>query len=276
MDIVSVDGVNYEKASSLAKDFKYTSDYIGQLCRARKVDAQLVGRTWYVNRVSLEAHRKTRYTKIEDNLSEKTFEYKVKINKSRIDVEPTLSKKTKRLLDKNKNFAKRIDWKPVKYEYDSSDLIPSLVTDSRKINIDLAEANKVLVKKVSKNSTLVPEDLPIVSLSGDLNVVSLDSEYDVNEEVLENKNFEKPLADNFTPSEKPNLNTRVTSFDLNDDDSNEFRLKRTISWLFVMFLSLSLFATLFIDLRIVAGINYYDTSFRFSLEVFQSIFNLFL
>lgn len=276
MDIVSVDGVNYEKASSLAKDFKYTSDYIGQLCRARKVDAQLVGRTWYVNRVSLEAHRKTRYSKIEDNLSEKTFEYKVKINKSRIDVEPTLSKKTKRLLDKNKNFAKRIDWKPVKYEYDSSDLIPSLVTDSRKINIDLAEANKVLVKKVSKNSTLVPEDLPIVSLSGDLNVVSLDSEYDVNEEVLENKNFEKPLADNFTPSEKTNLNTRVTSFDLNDDDSNEFRLKRTISWLFVMFLSLSLFATLFIDLRIVAGINYYDTSFRFSLEVFQSIFNLFL
>lgn len=63
MDTVDVNGVSYEKASLLAKEFKYTSDYIGQLCRAKKVEAQLIGRTWYVNRSSLENHRATKYGK---------------------------------------------------------------------------------------------------------------------------------------------------------------------------------------------------------------------
>jgi len=35
----------------------YTKDYIGQLCRAEKIDARLVGRNWYVSEESVVKHR---------------------------------------------------------------------------------------------------------------------------------------------------------------------------------------------------------------------------
>lgn len=61
MNSLQVDGVKYIKASSIARDLGYTADYIGQLCRAEKVEAKLVGRSWYVSEVSLLDHKKTRY-----------------------------------------------------------------------------------------------------------------------------------------------------------------------------------------------------------------------
>ena len=61
MKSLILDGKEYIKASKAAKDHGYTSDYIGQLCRAEKIEAELVGRTWYVNLDSLLKHRKTRY-----------------------------------------------------------------------------------------------------------------------------------------------------------------------------------------------------------------------
>lgn len=61
MNSLNVDGVLYVKASSLARDFGYTSDYIGQLCRNNKVEAQLVGRSWYVSEDSLRQHKESRY-----------------------------------------------------------------------------------------------------------------------------------------------------------------------------------------------------------------------
>jgi len=42
MDKVVFDKKEYTKASIAAKQFKYTSDYVGQLCRLEKVDARLV------------------------------------------------------------------------------------------------------------------------------------------------------------------------------------------------------------------------------------------
>ncbi len=63
MEILSIDGKSFVKASRLAKEFGYTSDYIGQLCRADKVDAQLVGRSWYVDRESLQSHKDGKYKK---------------------------------------------------------------------------------------------------------------------------------------------------------------------------------------------------------------------
>lgn len=77
MTTVTVDGVVYEKASTLAKRFKYTTDYIGQLCRAKKVDAQLIGRSWYVNPESLESHKESRY-------GEKANDSDTKISKIKI------------------------------------------------------------------------------------------------------------------------------------------------------------------------------------------------
>ncbi|MCB9818901.1 hypothetical protein H6788_01850 [Candidatus Nomurabacteria bacterium] len=61
MEEISVNGENYVKASVLAKNFGYTPDYIGQLCRSEQVKCTLVGRSWYVNEDSLREHRKGRY-----------------------------------------------------------------------------------------------------------------------------------------------------------------------------------------------------------------------
>ncbi len=36
----------------------YSSDYIGQLCRAEKIDCRMVGRSWYVTEESLLSHKK--------------------------------------------------------------------------------------------------------------------------------------------------------------------------------------------------------------------------
>lgn len=57
MDEVEISGRRYIKASIAAKKMGYASDYIGQLCRAGKIDGKRIGRTWYVDADSLVAHR---------------------------------------------------------------------------------------------------------------------------------------------------------------------------------------------------------------------------
>lgn len=61
MKSIQINGKNYVKARDLAEDLGYTTDYVGQLCRGGKVDAELVGRTWYVDPDSLHSHKATRY-----------------------------------------------------------------------------------------------------------------------------------------------------------------------------------------------------------------------
>lgn len=61
MQKISFGDREYVKASEAAKRFKYTQDYIGQLCRGDKVDARLVGRVWYVNLDSITEYRKTKH-----------------------------------------------------------------------------------------------------------------------------------------------------------------------------------------------------------------------
>jgi hypothetical protein len=60
MEHLDIGEKRYVKVSSAARETGYTTDYIGQLCRAKKVDAKLVGRTWYVAYDELLAHRQTR------------------------------------------------------------------------------------------------------------------------------------------------------------------------------------------------------------------------
>lgn len=135
MDVVKVNGIEYERVSSLAKRFKYTSDYVGQLCRQNKVDAKRVGRSWYVNPDSLKEHKENRYHKNDSEVDEKTNNNNPKAKKSRINVEPVLTSKTTKIIkDKTKGFSKKTDWKPLKYEYDEMELLPNLdiKTDTKK------------------------------------------------------------------------------------------------------------------------------------------------
>jgi len=61
MNTITIDSKKYVKATDIARELGYTADYVGQLSRARKVDAQLVGRSWYVSEDSIREHKQSRY-----------------------------------------------------------------------------------------------------------------------------------------------------------------------------------------------------------------------
>lgn len=61
MQELVLNGKTYVKAADIAKHLGYTSDYVGQLCRAGKVDAERVGRAWYVVPNTIENHKQSRY-----------------------------------------------------------------------------------------------------------------------------------------------------------------------------------------------------------------------
>jgi len=153
MDTVLIDGVTYTKASVIAKKHKYTPDYIGQLARANKIDAQLVGRSWYVAEGSLLEHKSGRYK--ESSVAEKSLKTKSSRNKDivkksdkklvekssattnsghtyedarQILVYPNISKKSFRVREagKNKTETPTTTWSAgSKYESDNSDLYPT-------------------------------------------------------------------------------------------------------------------------------------------------------
>lgn len=57
MEVLELNGKRYSKASTAAREVGYAVDYVGQLCRAGKIDAQLVGRSWYVPLDELRRHK---------------------------------------------------------------------------------------------------------------------------------------------------------------------------------------------------------------------------
>jgi len=59
---ISFDSKDYVRAADIAEQFRYTQDYVGQLCRSGKVDARLVGRAWFVYPESVVEYRKTKHT----------------------------------------------------------------------------------------------------------------------------------------------------------------------------------------------------------------------
>jgi len=223
MDAVTIKGVEYQRVSLLAKKFKYTTDYIGQLCRAKKVDAQLVGRSWYVNPLSLESHKKSRHAKSTTTktqiVSEKSDDKANKIKISRVDVDPVVTKNiVKTTSQRIGNFAKRIDWKPVKYEYDESDLLPSLhdsIKAPTSLNVNLAEATGLPVKNNPKSTRLVADELPTVSLKGKLKVDSLDESFDVdveNEDITVQDSVEPAVISKAKIDVVPTSSASVKSF----------------------------------------------------------------
>ncbi len=171
MESVVFDGKEFVKASVLAEKFGYTQDYLGQLCRGKKVDARLVGRAWHINLDSLLSHRTARYKSTPE---QKEVEVKKAPNHylSRIDVEPILKQKTVKIL---RNEAGKLREFPVKYAGDDYSLIPHVNKSaiSSYLHIEPAEAEKITVHK-EKNTLAITnfkaEPLPEFSLSGRLDI----------------------------------------------------------------------------------------------------------
>jgi uncharacterized LabA/DUF88 family protein len=57
---IFVDGKELISAIRASKKIGYASDYVGQLCRSKKIPGKLIGKTWYVDLSALVEHRKTR------------------------------------------------------------------------------------------------------------------------------------------------------------------------------------------------------------------------
>ena len=196
MEVVIFEGKEYTKASVLAARFRYTSDYLGQLCRGKKVDARLVGRAWYINLDSLNHHRDGRYKNVIVKSKDKAYDVPIKIEESlaskipsknylsRIDVEPILKKKTVALF-KNKNG--NLTEFPVKYETDDYSLIPRVNKNSvsRNVVITQADAEKLKVHKEEAAHTMFKaEPLPEVYLKGKISVAGLEEAMEALPEVI--------------------------------------------------------------------------------------------
>lgn len=192
MDCVTIDEVEYVKASVLAKKHNYTTDYIGQLCRARKVDAHLVGRTWYVFPPSLDGHKTTRYSELRS--AENKLENSSIATVSRRDVISAVSKNT--IKSHSPHFQDRVFWKNPKYQDDTSDLLPNIKKDvpqAQKMKIELAESERVRVVGTSKNVTMITQPMPAVVLAGTLKVLDYAPAFDeVDSAVGDDFKLEKP------------------------------------------------------------------------------------
>lgn len=57
MDDLVIEGKTYLSSKRAAEVTGYAKDYVGQLCREGRVEARLVGRSWYVLEQSIREHR---------------------------------------------------------------------------------------------------------------------------------------------------------------------------------------------------------------------------
>jgi len=192
---ISFGGKEYIRASEVAKKFRYTQDYVGQLCRSKKVEARRVGRVWYVEPFSVSAYRQTKHqsmkktSEAKGSVTLKTSEDKnsssqasrpsnVRKKPSKA-VEPVLRSKTARLASGKTKKAKTIP--KTSYDSDEEVLVP-IINSTRKKNNKKAAPKKTvrieqqhvhrvsIVSETKKGTNFSPEKLPEISLSGKLKV----------------------------------------------------------------------------------------------------------
>lgn len=190
METILDNGVTYVKATALAKKYRYTTDYIGQLCRSGKVDAKLIGRAWFVSESSLTNHKSERYSGVRSA--------EITINKSlvsdreshsvalRREVRPVLSKSAHRSIlqiaePKTYNFESRGAARVSTYHPDDESLEPLAInplvklvahTTASIIEEKPKKINVYLGEKASRKLSF--EELPEIALRGELTIDSLD------------------------------------------------------------------------------------------------------
>ena len=172
MKELAIDGKKYVKASAIAKDLGYTSDYVGQLCRGGKIDAQLVGRSWYVDRDSIQAYKKSRYRSNQAKSKASVQAYQA----ARKDVTATRAR-----------TAEMTRHVPVHhYETDEADLLPAVqkekqtapaaadptTTDHEQEKPAAAPEKKVPLKSKSSQRTFKPADKTEVKFTGRLPIAN--------------------------------------------------------------------------------------------------------
>jgi hypothetical protein len=181
MDTVRVEGVTYTKVATIARKFRYTTDYVGQLCRNGKVDCQFVGRAWYVSEESLLKHKDGRYVESRESEKSKNNNSSRESNSDVISVSPRLKNVTaKRLQEYKSHFLTRLEVGDSKYYADETELLPQPLKAAASqriapivpvpVAIEPAEAISVRVVATTKPKKLDFTDVPAVALRGQLAV----------------------------------------------------------------------------------------------------------
>jgi len=183
MDVLPIDGKEYVKASKIAREFGYTADYIGQLARANKVDAQLVGRSWYVEIDSLKNHKASRYKKIDVIENEPKIGYGVAVHTTKVTKSAKPVAETTKpvpIVVPEKRFYSRVPTPvgTVAYVPDGTDLIPTVhkpevEQKTAKINIRLADAQSVSIASEEAERTYTAPKRQKIAFSGDLEVTEI-------------------------------------------------------------------------------------------------------
>ncbi|GEM_PF-915938 len=184
MDTVTLDGVEYVKAAVAAKQFRYTADYIGQLCRGKKVDARLVGRTWFVNIQSIKDHKKARHQKppepVVKGFESTTTDVVPRKNVRRISVIAPIKAATRKHISEQGSRTATERRLRVRYELDDENLIPTLhrkeTKPPRTIHIEHVDAKHLSIGGTRKTTNFEAEALPDVALSGKLAVLDYPDE----------------------------------------------------------------------------------------------------
>ncbi len=196
MKTVVLDNKSYTKASEVAAQFGYTSDYIGQLCRGKKVDARLIGRTWFVHLPSVESHRDQRYAyqKTQAIAPAKRAIYNDLPDhpESEVAVDMTSKKYIKRMVPpplshrpfRPSSSAEETFFNPRQNKYESDEYVlnPKVakVPKITLLKVDIAESESVTVQSSDvRGTTMKPEPLPEVALRGTLKIRSITDDVEV-------------------------------------------------------------------------------------------------
>jgi hypothetical protein len=174
MDVLTLNGKNYVKASVIARDLGYTADYVGQLCRGGKVDAKLFGRSWYVHKDSIGDHKSTRYRSTQAKTAQAV----------RVHIEESVKESPKLGVLGHSQFYRHSTQKAVpRYIADEAPLMPSTAKIGS-LTVSLADAKGVAIDSSDARYTFTAPKLPVVSFKGKLHL----EEYD---EATETKDAEE-------------------------------------------------------------------------------------
>lgn len=205
MNSISINEEKYVKASDIARELGYTADYVGQLCRAKKVDAQLVGRSWYVSKESITSHKTSRYRSTKKASSDtvtKTLSAKDLDSEESFSVPVAVQKKNTSGVYAQQQFYTRAkeSKKPSDYFADDSDLIPlsnTVKQKTGKLSVSLGDSQAVQIKSRSSEFDFTPSELPEVKFSGLLSISEVYDEEEVepDEKSAEVKVEEKPTVE---------------------------------------------------------------------------------
>lgn len=210
MEVLELNGNKYVKASSIARELGYTSDYVGQLCRGGKVDAQLVGRSWYVNDESIRSHKNSRYRSTK---AKTTVELQKTISSVKGDGETQEVYKVPVRVQSRNFYNKRVP-DEAKYTEDKSDLIPVLtekISDGNYTEIEVrhADAKRISVKKTQKSYSLTPTAKPVIRFRGKVSIIE---PVDRVEEVSSDEKLEPKLKSSIeAPKPSKKLNSLPSS-----------------------------------------------------------------